>query len=321
MSVRAKLCLLVLAMGVAIPRTLAAPLQPLEETQVNTKLSWIHWWEANRDRYLAKAYERGPATPAARAADAGGATRGKAVEALVGALSHQDRDVRDEAVLALARMQHAGALPKIREMAQQDADLRVRCRAIVALGLLQDTGTVLNLASKETMEEVARVTALGLLEKPKEAELAALREQAAGSASEEVQRMALWSLRQHRRAADRELALKVLRTTASAVLATEAMMTLAATRGCVGGRGGAGGDRGGGAGGAAAAMLCGERATEAADLPSARGGVSGISAIRRAGRGRSWCASTAGAGKRRGGSNADSRREHAVVVGISVPHR
>jgi HEAT repeat protein len=196
----------------------------LEQQQINGKLSWVHWWEANRETYLRRVIEaRGPAT---RAADD---ARGAAAQALVKATFHENREVRAEAVLALARMREAATLPRLRELAKSDAETRVRCRAIVALGLMQDREGLKQIQVKELGEDVALMASLGLVDQANEDDLTAIRGRVRRELPEEVQRMALWALRQHRKAKDRELALKVLRGTPSFVLACEAMMTLAVT--------------------------------------------------------------------------------------------
>lgn len=194
------------------------------QTMVNQRLTWMQWWETNRDVYLQRALEMRGQLPAA-ASDEKKAAIAKAEKALQEASRSQDRDVRAEAALALARM--GKGQERLLELTR-DPDQRVRCRAWVGLGLLDDEKDLLERADLDAAESVAVVTGLGLLDRPGDKAMARLRECVKGSPSAEVSRMALWALRVHPHPEDRELVLEALRTRPTPCLAIEAITTLGA---------------------------------------------------------------------------------------------
>ena len=72
--------------------------------------SWLHWWEANRDRYLIAPSQDEAVQATDRAQLA--ALREEAARELVKAIASPGRDVvAAEAALALGRMRHEPSLP------------------------------------------------------------------------------------------------------------------------------------------------------------------------------------------------------------------
>ncbi|HEX8521349.1 MAG TPA: HEAT repeat domain-containing protein [Tepidisphaeraceae bacterium] len=184
---------------------------------VDNESGWIEWWETNREEYLYKNARHAAGAPA-------GATAA-AEKALLAATAHEDRDVRAEAMLALARL--GRGKERLVELTK-DPDQRVRCRAWVGLGLLNAEDELLNRKDLDDVETLAVVTGLGLLDSASAAALKRLRDAVTEQRWGEINRMALWALRVHKKNEDRATFRNVLRSTTRPALATEAIIGLAA---------------------------------------------------------------------------------------------
>ena len=142
-----------------------------ESYYVDFCITWIQWWEANRDTYIRKAIgDDDGGSQLASSEDGSGDQHGppkevvaKVVAALLDATRSVSRDVRAEAALALARM--GAGKDRLLELTHDD-DLRVRCRAWVCLGLLQKEDELLRPTGLSDVETLAVMTGLGLLDKP-----------------------------------------------------------------------------------------------------------------------------------------------------------
>jgi hypothetical protein len=194
---------------------------------VDNKITWIQWWECNRDAYLGRSLLRGHPKPSA----APNVVIGKAVAALLPATHVRSRDVRAEAVLALARIGQGG--PRLFEMTT-DPDQRVRCRAWIALGLTGQQQLLLDQKGLPHIEMVAVETALGLLDEPKPDVLTRLRADAKSARFGEVQRTAIWALRvfhtrhpdDDKAGSDSAILLDVIQTSQNLPVVAEAVLAL-----------------------------------------------------------------------------------------------
>lgn len=94
--------------------------------------SWVHWWEANRDRYLLRSRQDQPQ----QMSDEVRAKLRNLVEVqLVDSLKHPNAGVRAYAILALSRAGWPGDVRSHQALMAQDRDPEVQWRALLGLGL------------------------------------------------------------------------------------------------------------------------------------------------------------------------------------------
>src|SRR5688572_15338764 len=107
--------------------------------QTPRRWTWLHWWEANRDRFLAAPDQDAPLQPAE--AEQLGALRTEAAGELLKAIDASTRmSLTIESAIALGKMRHEAALPKLVTLAQKGDRPEVRRAAIVAIGLIGSDG-------------------------------------------------------------------------------------------------------------------------------------------------------------------------------------
>lgn len=115
------------------------PIPPIPPSQIGVEVmplrwSWLHWWEANRSRYLV------PAQQAGVDQDAEGlsrqAMRQRAGEALQQTINDKDPGVRAASAVALGRLGAQEALPGLIALMESEPRDEVRHRVIFAAGLL-----------------------------------------------------------------------------------------------------------------------------------------------------------------------------------------
>jgi hypothetical protein len=216
-----------------------------ESYYVDFCITWIQWWEANRDTYIRKAIgDDDGGSQLASSEDGSGDQHGppkevvaKVVAALLDATRSVSRDVRAEAALALARM--GAGKDRLLELTHDD-DLRVRCRAWVCLGLLQKEDELLRPTGLSDVETLAVMTGLGLLDKPGDEALQRVRTAARSANVREIQRTAIWALRvYHSRNSikdkdgiDNSILLDVVKSSENPAVVSEAFLAM----GAVGGR-------------------------------------------------------------------------------------
>ena len=153
----------------------------------------------------------------------------RVIDALLLATRDENRDLRCEAVLALARM--SAGKDRTLEL-RNDADPRVRCRALICLGLLQDERDLLASKGSSNVETLATVAGLGLLDLPSADTLSLLRTAAVTGAHPEIKRMAIWSLQELHRthtfddAADNELLLRIIKQSNEHLVVLQALRSL-----------------------------------------------------------------------------------------------
>lgn len=174
--------------------------------------SWVYWWEANGQAYLREAVsdralpDDGPASRRWRAS---------AVAALVPLLEDTEPAVREQAVVALARVGHAPLEQKLIGAAGEprtadvrdsawlidDPSQRVRCAAWLAMGLLETPRCRAALAQALVLpgpEQAARVAAIGLLSELDPEHLAALTALLTDyDTPDEVKRWVVWAVDRH----------------------------------------------------------------------------------------------------------------------------
>ncbi|HEV2294281.1 MAG TPA: HEAT repeat domain-containing protein [Tepidisphaeraceae bacterium] len=219
---------------VPTPRPPKAPLAPQSvglETILPPRWSWLHWWEANRERYLHSPSQDQALQPPDEAYLK--ALRDEAAQALLKALENPGRDVVViEAAIALGKMRQEAALPALKRLAETGDTTTVRRAALTGIGLLgseaaekalgQYTGT-------KVEERVAALAAVGLMPKISDATLHRLR----GAVSSDVPAIATvvcWSFRQHQRTDDLEFYRGLLKRSDSPWVASEALLGLGRTR-------------------------------------------------------------------------------------------
>jgi len=228
-SVGCLVCAAVAVLAVTGPAPASAQLQidttitPSEPHDL--RFSWIHWWETQRPMY--QQWRVSQATP--NLADVRSAVvephRDQIVETLMPLVSEVGTDpyVRAGATLALARMGHELLVDKIvsndapaDDQPQRvgpdgqawpvgligDESPRVRVAGWLSLALLNTSKSRAYLIDDfvwavSEFDQIARVTALGLLPDLTQKERDFLLSTMRHSDSAEVQRMGLWTLRQH----------------------------------------------------------------------------------------------------------------------------
>ncbi|XAM00042.1 hypothetical protein OT109_01380 [Phycisphaeraceae bacterium D3-23] len=179
--------------------------------------SWVYWWEAHGQTYLRESVaerELPVNSPPTRR------FRGDAIDALLPMLDDTDARVREQAVIALARIGHTPLEDAILGWPDEpvpedrwasgwlidDPDESVRCACWVALGLLDTERARAKLAEPIALperEQVSRVGGIGLLPALAEGHLSALSALLTDiETSAEVKRMAVWAVTRHDAAID-----------------------------------------------------------------------------------------------------------------------
>lgn len=122
--------------------------------------SWVHWWEANRDPYLAAPRQGESGQADERSAQA---ARQKAVTALVAAVKAQHPGLRAAATAALGRIGEPQATDALIDRARNDEDPGVRRTATLALGLMDTPEAESALLDKKAFGPQYRQWALAAL--------------------------------------------------------------------------------------------------------------------------------------------------------------
>jgi HEAT repeat protein len=157
--------------------------------------SWVHWWEANRDRFLQPQNAqsaRGPATGPVATTEQAPATqesdpiRIEATRMLLTIIDKSDNeDLVQEATLAIGKMQYKTAVPLLGALAQKSRSQKVRRAALVALGLIGGAEAEIQILAFNpvtTDDRLAAIAALGLLPEIQDATFQNLRNALSGLA-------------------------------------------------------------------------------------------------------------------------------------------
>ncbi len=168
--------------------------------------AWVYWFETHGQMYVREAVGKRALpwdTPASRR------WRGQVIEALEPALDDEDDGVRAAAVLALARIGHAGLLDRVLPGRGDEVSLlldvsdEVRLSAWVSLGLLENDAARAALGAEplegaQEIDHVGQTVAIGLMTKLDKVHakwlLARLED---GAESLEVKRWCVWAMAQH----------------------------------------------------------------------------------------------------------------------------
>jgi HEAT repeat protein len=167
-----------------------------QNDQINSRLGWIQWWEANREAVLgdiAQQTSRPTTQPATRPVQ----LQQRVAKALIQIIKSDRGDLRAEAALALGRMEEPLAFEPLMKLTSE-GDGQTRRMAWIALGLLGGSKVeklLLESRPDESGEDaVAKVVALGFMP-PTEtstSRLTAVIKQK--SSSPELVRMAVWAM-------------------------------------------------------------------------------------------------------------------------------
>lgn len=190
--------------------------------------SWLHWWEANREAWIAPLVQKRWTQD--RANDDAAAVRDRAAAALAERLDDPHESVRREAAIALGRMKVADARDRLQMMVTADPSLRVRSAAAFALGLLGDDTAQRFLLGQNYPtdgEFVAAICALGLAPQIDDAARRGLI--SLGPQRAPLPNAALWSLRQHAAGQRGDWARSAVERSENPWVVVEALLTLGRT--------------------------------------------------------------------------------------------
>jgi HEAT repeat protein len=170
------------------PMAPSAPVNQGFGTIKPPRWSWVHWWEANRDRFLkpenaqkaeAPTTEPIAATQQSPATQESDPLRLQAVRLLLDVIDRSDNEeLVEQATLAIGKIQYRTAIPLLGAEAQKSRSQRVRRAALVALGLIGGPEAELQILAfnPQTVDDrLAALTALGLLPTIQDATLQNLR--------------------------------------------------------------------------------------------------------------------------------------------------
>lgn len=199
--------------------------------------SWLHWWEANRERYLTSPSQEGLQAPATQPLDA--LRDASAKDLMATAIANAHESLAIESAMALGKMHCEPALPVLMALASNSNKPQVRRAAIVAIGLLGSPAAekeLLKVHSDLTQERFAAITATGLLTAASDDALRNARSAIANDTQRQSVEKAgpssvlLWTLRQYHRADNLTYFRAELRNSASPWVAAEALLGLGGTR-------------------------------------------------------------------------------------------
>jgi HEAT repeat protein len=157
------------------PMVPTAPMGDTFRTVHPPRWSWVHWWEANRDRFLQppqsesarSTTEPVATTQQAAATQESDPLRIEAVRLLLDVIDKSDNEALvEQATLAIGKIQYRTAIPLLGAEAAKSKSQRVRRAALVALGLIGGPEAEIQiLAFNPTTvdDRLAAITALGLL--------------------------------------------------------------------------------------------------------------------------------------------------------------
>jgi hypothetical protein len=207
--------------------------------------TWLHWWEANREKYLISPSQ----SPAAQTADPAQleALRYEAVKALQVALDAPGRDaISIEAAMALGKLRHEPGLGELKKLAASGDTIKVRRAALLAIGLLGSQAAESDLSqlnANQLDERVAGLVAMGLLPKAQSATVRHLRSvldrdsrligtDNTSKPDEMLARATVvsWALRQHGEKDHVRYFSNLVNSSDNAWIASEALLGLGATR-------------------------------------------------------------------------------------------
>jgi HEAT repeat protein len=169
----------------------AAPPPPVYQptrTYKPVRWSWVHWWEANRDRFLQPQDAQKPVattepvatTQQAPATQESDPLRIQATRLLLDIIDKSDNEALvEQATLAIGKIQYRTAIPLLGAEAQKSKSQRIRRAALVALGLIGGPEAEIQILAfnPQTLDDrLAAITALGLLPTLQDSTMQSLRD-------------------------------------------------------------------------------------------------------------------------------------------------
>lgn len=129
--------------------------------------SWVHWWEANRDRFLLAASQTAHQPPSAQVLNQ---LRAEAGNAVAPYLKDKDENVRAAAALTLGRIGHVASREALQTLSEESEDPLVKQSALAAIGLLDGKESETYLLERKMgdpeLEGPATLAAIALLKQP-----------------------------------------------------------------------------------------------------------------------------------------------------------
>ena len=187
--------------------------------------SWVHWWEANRERYLQAPNQSRDVQSLGR--EELDRLRIEASTVLIKEMESTDKVARLAAALALGRIggpPAEGTVRQLKKNAELDPSEEVRLRCLLAIGMIGDDECerVLSEYKAATHHLLAgSIIATGFLDKPSD-ELLDRLWVLTGDSSPTIRASALWALAQHRQALDEPRLLAKIRADASPWIVADA---------------------------------------------------------------------------------------------------
>ncbi|MGB7158822.1 MAG: hypothetical protein WBD40_12190 [Tepidisphaeraceae bacterium] len=210
----------------------------LRNVTVPPRWSWLHWWEANRDRFLV-APSQDDAMQAAEAQRLD-ALRNEASRELIKAIeSNGHTALTIESVLALGKMRHEPALPAMVTLASRGDRGDIRRAAVLSIGLLGSGAAekqLIEFNASRLEDRVTAIAGLGMLPAMDKTTLRQLRRMVTVDGAKEAadkvgtSSVIAWSLRHHRVDDNLQYFRNLLRTSVSPWVASEALLGVGATR-------------------------------------------------------------------------------------------
>jgi HEAT repeat protein len=200
--------------------------------------TWLHWWEANRDRYLVAPDQETTLQPAE--AEQLAVLRTEAAGELLKSMEAAARvSLTVESALALGKMRHEPALPALLALARKGDRPEIRRAAIAGIGLLGSEAAekaLIELKPTRPDDAVATLVALGLHPKLSPDTLRQLRARiTADLANDDAKKVGTssviaWALRGHGREDNLAYFRGLLKTSISPWVASESVLGLGGTK-------------------------------------------------------------------------------------------
>lgn len=193
--------------------------------------SWIHWWEANRFKYL-DAPNQAPPDQKPTTSEFVKLREQVSVELIDALKSAKRENLIIECALALGKLQYEPALPVLQALIETSDSPKIQTAALVAIGLIGTPGAERILISFNPPKKEGRIAALaaiGLLPQLQGETLQQLRK-AVLTEDPAVATVICWALRQHPHPENNQYFSDLLRAHKSPWVASEALLALGETR-------------------------------------------------------------------------------------------
>ncbi len=205
----------------------------VDDSDVDRRITWLHWWEANRDDYLMAALRNRDKIERKEPFDTERLSR--SVNTLIEVTRLDDKDssklkaLRVAATLSLGKIGTDEAIDRLIEL-MQDKRGNVRSMAWLALGVsghARAREVLLEATPISEDDRLARDVAMGLLKPGDSAAIELLKRELVELPNESQKRIALQSLRLLRAGEIADIGYEVLKGTVNENLASEAVLAMA----------------------------------------------------------------------------------------------